>query len=133
MQCYDHFRNQTNLILAETAKEVEAYLKKLENAKIYINMAMGLLSIPLLVSGGFPSLTTAVINQLKKLKGYAASGYQLNTNEVSLSKYEKGKIEVTLCFGTINIPIKSKIKAWVYVYSSFHTQIVVYNFFYPKI
>ena len=108
-QCYGHFRNQTNLILAETAKEVEAYLEKLENAKTYINLAMGYLSI-VPGAGTWHRLATAVVDQLKKLKGYAASGYQLNTKEVVLSKYEEGKIEVTLCFGTIYIPIESKIK-----------------------
>ena len=55
------------------------------------------------------SFKNFTLNHLKQLKGYAKSAYTIVKEDVALSKYESGKIEVTLRFGTIKIPINSKI------------------------
>ena len=98
--------------MAETAKEVEAYLEKLNTAQTWINLAMGALAIipgaQELAFAGFAA-GSAIIDNLKKGKGYGKS-IKYTTEQVALTKYEPGKIEVTLCFGTVSIPLKSKIK-----------------------
>ena len=43
-QCKEYFRNQTNLILAETETEVKAYLKQLEDEESRLFLKMGLLA-----------------------------------------------------------------------------------------
>ena len=98
--------------MAETAKEVEAYLKKLNTAHTWINLAMGALAITpgaeALALAGFAA-TSAIIDNLKKGKDYGKS-VKYTTEQVALTKYGPGKIEVTLCFGTVSIPLESKIK-----------------------
>ena len=111
-QCYEYFRNQTNLIMAETAKEVEAYLEKLNTPQTWINLAMGALAVipgaEMIALAGY-AYGSAIIDNLKKGKGFAKS-VKYTTEQVALTKYEPGKIEVTLCFGTVSIPLESKIK-----------------------
>ena len=111
-QCHDYFKNQCNLILAEIEKEVEAYLKKLDDANWWVNLALGTLAI---VPGGGViaavghGVKVLVLDNLKGKKGYG-QGASLIEQEISLTKYGPGKIEVTLCFGDIVICLESKIK-----------------------
>ena len=102
------------MILAEVENEVNAYMKKLETARWAVNFAMGALSfIPGVVGKGLAfvvgSAGNALIGHKSQRKGYGKSA-SLAQEEIALTNYGPGKIEVKLCFGTIVIPLESKIK-----------------------
>ena len=113
-QCYEYFRKQANFILAETAKEVQEYLAKLETAQTCIPLGLGVLAMvsaeiaapAALIGHGIAFLAFA---GLRRLGGYGKN-IKLSKVEFSLSKYTAGNIEVAHSFGTIRIPLESKIK-----------------------
>ena len=101
------------MILAETAKEVQDYMEKLEKARTGITFGLGILAVvgevvapAALIGHGISHL---VFKGLKKLGGYGKNT-KLSKEEISLSKYTAGNIEVTLSFGILTIPLESKIK-----------------------
>ena len=110
-QCKEYFRNQTNLILAETETEVKAYLKQLEDEESQLLLKMGLLCFVPIVQfyapiGMYRGMEE--IQEKKKSKGYGKS-VSFSQEQAALTKYEPGSIEVSLCFGTVTIPLLSKI------------------------
>ena len=110
-QCNEYFRNQTNLILAETEIEVKAYLKQLENEASQLRLKMGLLCFVPVVQLYAPigmRRGMEEIQEKKKSKGYGKY-VSFSQEETALTKYEPGSIEVSLCFGTVTIPLLSKI------------------------
>ena len=48
------------------------------------------------------------LNEKARTKGYGKS-VPFSQEQAALTKYEPGSIEVSLCFGTVTIPLLSKI------------------------
>ena len=87
-------------------------MEKLEKARTGITFGLGILAVvgkmaPVALIG--QGISHQVFKGLKKLRGYGKNT-KLSKEEISLSKYTAGNIEVTLSFGTITIPLESKIK-----------------------
>ena len=110
-QCQRYFKNQTDKIIAETVEEVEEYLAKIRKKRFWVTLGLGLLSlVPLVgIAAGIGNLFgQTALNSEESNAGYDKSA-DVAASTIALSKYEPGKITFSLCFGVVEIPLKSKI------------------------
>jgi len=89
--CYQYFRKQTNQILAEIEEERDCYLQNLFNP---LNLM-------------FTLITAGSILPSRR---FTLDDIECPRNQLSLQTIQTDRLEVTLCFGDVTIPIRSKIK-----------------------